>query len=87
MPRAGHGCLVRGFGTVNAWGHNRSDDDGTQTDDTAGTLTEQQQLLERRHVRARLDRSRPWRVGTSYADITTEPWYPVRQFASDMCYQ
>lgn len=88
MPRARHGCLVWDFGTVIVWGSKRAtDDDGTQTDDTAGTLTEQQQLLARRHVRCRLDRSRPWRADTSHSDIATQPWYPVRQPASDMCYQ
>jgi len=88
VPRTGQGCLVWGFGTVIAWGSKRSnDDDGTQTDDTASTLTEQQQLLARQLVRCRLDRSRTWRAGASHSDTITQSWYPVRQSAGDMCYQ
>jgi len=88
VPRTGHGCLVRGFDTVIAWGNKRpNDDDGTQTNDTAGTLTQQQQLLAKRHIRCRLDRSGPWRVDTSCSDIATQSWYPMRQSTGDMCYQ
>lgn len=88
MPRAGHECLVWRFSTVVTWGNKRlTDDNGTQADNLAGTFTKQQQLLAKRHVRSRLDRSRSWRTNTSYSDIATKSWYSVRQSSGYMRYQ
>jgi len=64
-----------------------SDDDGTQTNDPAGTIAEQQQLLAQRHIRGRMDWSRSRRTGASYPDSAAQPWYLVRQSSGDMRYQ
>lgn len=70
------------------WGIKRpTDDDGAQTDNPAGAIAEQQQLLARHHVRGGLDRSGPWRIGASHPDTATQPWYLVRQSSGDMRHQ
>ena len=59
-------------------------EDGAQANNLACTCVEQQQLLAARHVRGRVDRTRPRRAITRHSDPPAQPRYSLRQSVSNM---